>query len=193
MSVKILGGIAKGFSLATPKSETIRPTSVLIKRKIFDWRQNLSGHIFIDLCAGSGAMGFEALSRGADKVFLNDFFRPSFLTTKQNQERIVEAFKFDPDCIVTSNLDAVAWLKKELSYQITDTQDCILFLDPPYENHALYEEVLKILKEIHFLGEVWVESDKLKGFSPGKVTGAFCSVIKSIEHGDHFVVIGKVV
>ena len=72
MTVKILGGVARGFPLALPRSDLTRPTSVLIKRKLFDWRQDLSGHTFIDLCAGSGAMGFEALSRSADKVVLVD-------------------------------------------------------------------------------------------------------------------------
>lgn len=189
--IKILGGVARGFPLATPKSLSTRPTSVLVKRKLFDWRQNLEGYGFIDLCAGSGAMGFEALSRGADKIAVNDSLKGAFLTLKQNQEQLIKSFSFDPASIVVSQVDAKAWIQKELKYQFPETQDTILYLDPPYEGHKLYFELLKLLAEANFEGEVWLESDRLKGPKVDEVTGAFHSVIKMIEQGDHFVVVGK--
>lgn len=189
--IKILGGVARGFPLATPKSLSTRPTSVLVKRKLFDWRQNLEGFGFIDLCAGSGAMGFEALSRGADKIAVNDSMKGAFLTLKQNQEQLIKSFQFDPTSIVVSQVDAKAWIQKELRYQFPQTEDTILYLDPPYEGHKLYFELLKLLVEANFEGEVWLESDRLKGPKPDEVTGAFHSVIKTIEQGDHFVVVGK--
>lgn len=193
MSIKILGGRFRGFPLATPRSETTRPTSVLIKRKLFDWRQNMEGFTFVDLCGGSGAVGFEALSRGADKVILNDSMKGAFLTLKQNKESIMKAFKVDEDQIAVTNLEVKSWLNRELSFQLSDTKDAVLFFDPPYENHALYTEVLAILKEVNFEGEVWIESDRLKGPKKEILTGAFCSIIKIVEQGDHFVVVGKLV
>lgn len=191
--IKILGGVARGYPLATPRSETTRPTSVIIKRKIFDWRQNLEGYQFIDLCAGSGAMGFEALSRGAEKIAVNDSMRGAFLTLKQNQEQLLKSFKFDPASIVVSNSDAKHWIQKELRYQFPETEDAIIYLDPPYENHKLYFEMLDLLKAGEFKGEVWLESDRLLGPKLAEVTGAFHSVIKTVEQGDHFVVIGKLI
>ena len=191
--IKILGGVAKGYPLATPRSDSTRPTSVLIKRKLFDRRQNLEGYHFIDLCAGSGAMGFEALSRGADKIAVNDSMRGAFLTLKQNQEQLIKAFKFDPASIVVSNSDAKIWVQKELRYQFPETRDVILYLDPPFEAHKLYFEILESLKASNFEGEVWLESDRLVGPKLLDVTGAFHSVIKIVEQGDHFVVIGKVI
>lgn len=193
MSIKILGGIARGYPLATPKSDTTKPTSIMIKRKLFDWRQHLDDYIFVDLCAGSGAMGLEALSRGSQKVLLNDSMRGAFLTLKDNKDKIEKAFKFEPDMIKVTNLDAKNWVAKELSYELPETENVILFFDPPYENHALYFDVLKLLKEMNFQGEIWVESDRLKGPKIDAVTGAFHSVIKTVEQGDHFVVVGKVV
>lgn len=190
--IKILGGVARGFPLATPRSETTRPTSVLIKRKLFDWRQNLEGYQFIDLCAGSGAMGFEALSRGAGKVALNDSMRGAFLTLKENQEKLLKGFKFDSASIVISNADAKNWVQKELQYQFPDTEDVILFMDPPYGEHQLYFDLLELLKELKFEGEIWLESDRLKGPKLDDLTGAFHSVIKTVIQGDHFVVVGKV-
>lgn len=193
MAIKLLGGMARGFLLAAPKLDSTRPTSVLVRRKLFDWRQNLEGEIFIDLCAGSGAMGLEALSRGADKVFLNDSQRGAYLTIKQNSENFIKSFAVEDSQVSLSSLDALKWIHKELPYQLRSTENVILFLDPPYENHKLYEEALRLLKEANFQGEVWVESDRMKGPKLELLTGAFHSVIKQVDQGDHFVVVGKLV
>lgn len=193
MSVKILGGIARGYPLATPKSESTRPTSIMIRRKLFDWRQHMDDYIFVDLFAGSGAIGYEALSRGSQKVFLNEMLRPAFFTLKDNKEKIEKSFKFDPSMTKITNLDAKNWITKELPYELPDTSNVIVYLDPPYENHALYFDVLKLLKEQGFAGEVWLETDRLKGPKQDELTGAFHSVIKTVEQGDHFVVVGKLV
>jgi 16S rRNA (guanine966-N2)-methyltransferase len=192
MAVKILSGKFRGFPLETPRGDTTKPTSVLVKRRLFDWRQNLEGYYFIDLCAGSGAMGLEALSRGAEKVFLNDSMRGAFLTLKQNKEKMISAFKVEDSEIVVTNAEALKWISKELSYQISNFDDCILFFDPPYADHALYLDGLKALKEMGYTGEVWVESDRLAGPKLETLSGSFSSIIKTIEHGDHFVIVGKV-
>lgn len=193
MSIKILGGVARGYPLATPRSDTTKPTSIMIKRKLFDWRQHMDDYIFVDLCAGSGAMGLEALSRGSQKVLLNDSLKGAFLTLKDNKAKIEKAFKFDPSMIKVTNLDAKNWVTRELQYELPDTENVILFFDPPYENHALYFDTLKLLKEANFKGEVWLESDRLMGPKIDDVTGVFHSVIKKVEQGDHFVVVGFLV
>lgn len=176
-----------------PRADTTRPTSVMIKRKLFDWRQHMDDYLFVDLCAGSGSMGLEALSRGAQKVFLNDSVKGAFLTLKDNKANIEKAFKFEPEMVKVTNLDAKNWILKELPYELPDTENVILFFDPPYENHTLYSEILRLLKEANFKGEVWVESDRLMGPKIDVLSGAFHSVIKKIEQGDHFVVVGKLV
>ncbi|HXH74922.1 MAG TPA: RsmD family RNA methyltransferase [Bacteriovoracaceae bacterium] len=192
MSVKILGGVARGYPLATPKSDLTKPTSIMIRRKLFDWRQNLEGHIFIDLFAGSGSMGLEALSRGATKVYLNDSQKIAFLTLKQNTEKFMKAFKLDPSTAQVSGLDAIKWVKKELPYQLSEAAEhVIIYLDPPYEDHALYMDVLNELRELKFDGEIWLESDRLVGPKLQVLTQAFSSVTKTIEQGDHFVLVGK--
>ncbi len=188
MTVKILGGVARGFPLALPRSDSTRPTSVLIKRKLFDWRQDLGGHTFIDLCAGSGAMGFEALSRGAEKVVLVDADKGAFLTIRKNRDELMRAFRFEESSFQLSQTDARKFVERETGYFNEDT---ILFFDPPYEDHALYDQVLLGLKEKGFGGEVWVETDRLKGPPRDKITQAFVSIIKIVEQGDHFVVVGK--
>jgi 16S rRNA (guanine966-N2)-methyltransferase len=190
MTVKILGGVARGFPLALPRSDSTRPTSVLIKRKLFDWRQDLGGHTFIDLCAGSGAMAFEALSRGADKIVLVETDKYAFMAIKKNRDEIIRKFRFEEGHFQLAQTDAKKFVEREISYFNEDT---ILFFDPPYEDHALYDSVLATLKEKGFPGEVWVEADRLKGPAKEKITQAFHSIIKTVEQGDHFVVVGKLI
>jgi 16S rRNA (guanine966-N2)-methyltransferase len=193
MSVKILGGLARGFPLATPRTETTRPTSVLVRRKLFDWRQSLEGEVFVDLFAGSGAMGFEALSRGADRVFLNDSHRIAFQTLKQNAEKLVGSFKLEPTSVNVTNLEGLRWLGKELGFELADTTNVVLYIDPPYADHELYFKVLEELTRLSFAGEIWLEADRLKGPAKEKLAEAFKSVNKTVEQGDHFVLVGKVI
>lgn len=193
MTIKILGGVARGFPLALPRSDstgspTTRPTSVLIKRKLFDWRQDLGGYTFIDLCAGSGAMGYEALSRGAEKVVLVETDKHAFMTIRKNRDELMRAFRFEESAFQLSQTDAKKFAEREITYFNEDT---ILFFDPPYADHALYEQVLTALKEKEFAGEVWVETDRLVGPPREKITQVFHSIIKIVEQGDHFVVVGK--
>jgi 16S rRNA (guanine966-N2)-methyltransferase len=193
MSIKILGGVARGFPILTPRTLTTRPTSVLVRRKIFDWRQNLDEFIFIDVFAGSGAMGFEALSRGAEKIFLNDAIKSAFWILKDNKSRLEKAFHFSPSTISLSNMDAKLWVSRELNSELTRLPNVIVYIDPPYEQHQLYFEMIKFLKEKKFSGEVWLESDKLKGPKLTDLIAEFSSIIKTVEQGDHFVLLGKLV
>lgn len=191
MSVKILGGLARGFPLATPKTD-LRPTSVMLKRKLFDWRQDLSGLSFADICAGSGAMAFEALSRGAEKIILNDADRSAFQTLKKNQTAFMDKFSYPQESFHLTHLDVRKWMLREYGF-IGLGEECILYIDPPYGEHELYREIIRELITRQFAGEVWIESDHKIGISLAELTGLIRSVIKTVEHGDHFVLVGKVV
>lgn len=191
--IKILGGSARGFSLATPRTETTRPTSVLVRRKLFDWRQRLDEYSFIDLFAGSGAMGYEALSRGAQKVALNDTHKSAFITMKNNKAALEKAFKFEPEQVHLTQMDAKNWIERELKFVFPETEDVILYIDPPYSEHKLYMDVLSQLKSVGFQGEIWLESDRLVGPKRDALVEQFSSITKIVEQGDHFVVVGKLV
>ena len=69
MNLRIAGGLLKGRVLKTPDSDTTRPTTGMLRQAVFnicqDWMPEAR---FLDLFAGSGAMGFEAISRGASFV-----------------------------------------------------------------------------------------------------------------------------
>ncbi|MBP5296212.1 MAG: RsmD family RNA methyltransferase, partial [Bacteriovoracaceae bacterium] len=69
MALTILGGQAAAFKINLPAQVRFRPTSVMLRRKLFDAHQTWKGEGFFDVCAGSGAMGMEAWSRGAESFF----------------------------------------------------------------------------------------------------------------------------
>ena len=132
MSISLLGGFAKGRKLDVPSEKITRPTSVLLKRKFFDRYQNLSGYHFYDLCAGSGSVGLEAISRGALSATFIEQNDKAFRVLKKNCHSFSQKF---------SNLDIQ--LKKlsleQFLPQLILSEEMILFFDPPYENLNLYK------------------------------------------------------
>lgn len=190
MSVKILGGLARGFNLATPRSSDTRPTSALMRRKLFDWRQHLQGYRFIDLCAGSGAMGFEALSRGADEIYLVESSRAAVNTLKDNKEAFQKSFT-SSSLVNIFSMDAQKWLNQSMSFDLSQDPATILFIDPPYQDHKLYLSILQTLKTKEFKGEIWIEGDKLEKHC--QELASYLELIKTVEQGDHFVLVGNLV
>jgi len=191
MSIKVLGGYAKNFILVIPKTDTTRPTSVLLRRRLFDWRQNLEGYRFADLFAGSGAMGIEALSRGAECIYLNDSHKLAFKSISLNCEKLKSTYKIDSALINLSHLDGFLWVKKNLVNLSDFFTEMILYVDPPYEKHQLYYDLFDELKRLGYNGEVWVESDKLKGVSEDHLARYFKIINKRFYQGDHFVLVGN--
>lgn len=164
MSLKILGGLAHGRSLFVPKGQTIRPTSVLLKRRLFDSIQDFSGIHFYDLCAGSGAIGLEAWSRGADFCLLNEKSRQVYMILMKNVKEIQSFYPEDVKerAIQFENGTMEKWLGAHSD--VLKNEDAVLFIDPPYAKHSLYKEnTLKIMKDPSTQCEVWIESDKDKG------------------------------
>ena len=88
MSIRILGGLGKGHVLEVPPENITRPTSVMLRRKLFDRYQDISDYTFIDICAGSGAMGLEAISRGAKKVIFIENSQKALSILKKNIKSI---------------------------------------------------------------------------------------------------------
>ena len=83
--MRIVGGIFKGRTLLGFDGDKIRPTSDKARESLFNILQyKVQDCTFLDLFCGTGAMGIEALSRGAVKVYFNDLSRESFSLTKNN-------------------------------------------------------------------------------------------------------------
>lgn len=121
--MRIVGGKYKSRVLLEFKGNQIRPTADKVRESLFNILQNLIyGADFLDLFCGTGAMGIEALSRGAKSVTFNDKSRDSIQLTKTNLQKLSVT-----ECYKTTNLDAVTYL--------TSTSDKfdIIYVDPPYK------------------------------------------------------------
>lgn len=162
MALRILGGAFKGLKLDV-NEKTTRPTGVMLKRRLFDARQRFDGVHFIDLCAGSGSIGFEALSRGANKLSLieSDFNALRCIKDVVNKIENNKNFESSKSHISVSKKSAERWLSFHLDNDAKKELDLeqIIFFDPPYEDSRLYRKVLDLLLEKGFVGELWVEYD----------------------------------
>jgi 16S rRNA (guanine(966)-N(2))-methyltransferase RsmD len=141
--MRISGGIIKGRRTATKSllksshGEVLRPTSSKVREAIFDIiKDRIEGAIFVDLYAGTGTIGLEALSRGADKAF---FVEPNRLRAKTIKENAVK-FGLSEKAIVIET-KAHEFLKRASD---ENKKFDIFFLDPPYFS----EEIINTLPVI---------------------------------------------
>lgn len=189
MALKILGGSLKGLLIPSPKTDVVRPTSVLLRRRVFDSFQDLSGYRFFDLCAGSGTIGIEALSRGALQVVFVEKNRTLVTHLREISKKINSEgqIRIYPE-------EVTSWILKRFKKEYEQfTQEekemTILFLDPPYEETKIYEQILKTLEGDWFKGLFWVESDTLKGVPPTYFSALDSQKIKEFYQGDSYLFI----
>jgi 16S rRNA (guanine966-N2)-methyltransferase len=121
--LRIVAGEFKGRRLQTPKGRTVRPTSDRVREAWFSiLQQSIPEARVLDLFAGSGALGFEALSRGAVAVDFVDTHRASLAALKANSE----ALKVE-DRVTIHRMDAVRFAER-----LQPAQYDVAFADPPY-------------------------------------------------------------
>lgn len=124
--MKIIAGIFKGRSLKTPKTATTRPTQGMLREAVFNMcQQTIEGARFLDLFAGSGAMGCEALSRGASQVTFVEHVRMALRCIQENLEslHITQAARI----LSMPASRAMTLLLKE--HALFD----LIYVDPPYD------------------------------------------------------------
>lgn len=125
--MRVSGGIFRGRKLKVPKGVSIRPTSDIVKEAIFNIiHKDVEERDVLDLFAGSGALGIEALSRGAKSCVFVDNSLISINTIKKNLQKLnlnnknIEILKIDV-------FEAITSLQKE------EKRFDIIFFDPPYK------------------------------------------------------------
>lgn len=132
--MRISGGAAKGRKLGSPKGEKVRPTSAKVREAVFNILQPvLQGARFLDLSAGTGAVGMEALSRGAVSAVFVDSDRRSVELIRANLAKLGLA----ASAIIVA-ADAGSYVKS-----FSGSPFDIIYFDPPYALEAL-EEVMAL-------------------------------------------------
>ena len=120
--VRIIGGQWRGQRIKVESELALRPTPDRVRETLFNWlAPTIVGSRCLDLFAGSGALGFEALSRGAAEVVFVERDAKVTRTLAEQSER------FDKDRTAVVHADAGEWLTT------SPTAFDVVFLDPPYE------------------------------------------------------------
>ena len=131
--VEIFGGIRKGFKIRVPSQ--VRPTQALVKRSFFDrLGPEIHNARVLDLFAGSGAIGIEALSRGAREAWFVERSNRVVCELKRN----LEALGFEPQSVVIHG-DALKVLQ---SLANQGRKFDLIFADPPY-HYPKYDQLVK--------------------------------------------------
>ncbi len=136
--IRIIAGKHKGRKLPVLMAEGLRPTTDRVKETVFNW---LMPYIHqancLDCFAGSGSLGFEAMSRGANQVTLVELNRSAAKQLQTNKDLI------NADNIAVINADALSYLKEDGSSASQKAFD-LVFLDPPFRKQ-LVEQAAQLL------------------------------------------------
>ena len=133
--MRVIAGTARSLPLKTPEGMDTRPTTDRIKETLFNMLQTkVGGSVFVDLFSGSGGIGIEAISRGANKAYFVEYDKKALACIKDN----LNFTKFNDKAMVI-NADACSAIDR-----INEESD-IIFMDPPYES-GLDVAVLRLLR-----------------------------------------------
>ena len=138
--MRVIAGKYRGRKLKSPPSLQTRPTSDRLRVTLFNiLAPRINGARFLDLCAGSGAVGIEALSRGAAHVTFVDRSRKMYALIETN----LKTLKVDEDEIEIVSKEVLEFLRKRATQEAVPFD--MIFFDPPYAMD--YETVLDYVGE----------------------------------------------
>ncbi|HTU43412.1 MAG TPA: 16S rRNA (guanine(966)-N(2))-methyltransferase RsmD [Candidatus Aquilonibacter sp.] len=169
-AMRVISGKYRGRPLRSLRGTSIRPTSDRLRETLFNVLtagnpEALQNTIWLDLFAGTGAVGIEALSRGAKQVYFVETSSAAAKLIEHNLQslEISEGFK-----ILQDDLAGIVW-RLQREHFVGD----VIFLDPPYAMRNTYEETLTVLAHSSL---VWamslVVAEHEKKFDPGDAFGA---------------------
>lgn len=177
--MRIISGCRRGHKLFEFEGRDVRPTTDRVKEAIFNLIQfDIPGANVLDMYAGSGALSFEALSRGANHATLLDCDSRSIALIEKN----IASLKFNELCTV----------KNQSCFDYAKTCKCdydIIFLDPPY-NKGFIEPTLRCIADNNLLSEdgiIVLESDN----TDFKNDAEGLEIIKQKKYGRTYVTIYK--
>jgi 16S rRNA (guanine966-N2)-methyltransferase len=148
--MRIISGTSRGRRLATRRGQAIRPTSDRVKGSIFNsLGDDVAGKHVLDLFAGTGNLGLEALSRGAIRVVFVEKERQAALLIQKNL--LTCGMQMSAEVLTTSASRAI-----EICHQRSESFDLIL-MDPPYRQGMVQATLRELgVKAIHHEGSILV-------------------------------------
>jgi 16S rRNA (guanine(966)-N(2))-methyltransferase RsmD len=149
--VRIIGGVLKRSKLPVPDKPGLRPTPLRVRETLFNWLgQDLSGWSCLDAFAGSGALGFEAASRGAASVLMLEREPDLVASLRASQQRL------KAEAVRVERAEAVSWMRSATAQQFD-----LVLLDPPFDAPGLLGDVIEASTHLQKEeGAIYVESDR---------------------------------
>jgi 16S rRNA (guanine966-N2)-methyltransferase len=177
--MRVIAGKAKGHRLKVPKGTTTRPATDLIRGAIFSILENVADDWkeVLDLFSGSGALGIEALSRGADWVDFVERKPRCCDIIRENLEKV--KFTGQAHIYCCSVTKALSFLNKEYN---------VILIDPPYSDASI-GNLIEQLATSRLVGK---ETTAVVTHSPHLTldsTYATLNLIKEHRHGDTFIAV----
>ncbi|MBE65243.1 MAG: 16S rRNA (guanine(966)-N(2))-methyltransferase RsmD [Gammaproteobacteria bacterium] len=151
-SVRIISGKYKSRKITFPSQSEVRPTGNRIRESLFNWIQlEITNSRCLDLFAGSGALGIEALSRGAAIATFIESNREAAFYIKKNLKNLGA---INSDLIIA---EATSWLKCSKDIDPFD----IVFLDPPFKANLMFDcfQLLESNNMIADNGSIYIETE----------------------------------
>lgn len=150
-SIRIIGGKWRGRKLSVLDKQGLRPTTDRVKETLYNWLMPIiQNSNCLDCFSGSGSLGFEAASRGAQSVTLLEKDKQTANQLKKNKQLIAG------DNIDIYATDTFQWLDKPAQKQFD-----VVFIDPPF-HQSLIEKTVQLLENNHWLTSsayIYIESE----------------------------------
>lgn len=176
--MKVISGTLKGRKIDGYNLDGTRPTMDRVKESLFAMIQNYIGEsICLDLFAGSGNLGIEAISEGANFVYFNDNNKKAVEVIKQNVK------KFN----ILEKTEILNMSHKKVLNELTGKKIDIIFLDPPYKTNYI-EESIKLIDSNNLLSDNGIIVCESSDLNKIIYTDNF-QVLKEKKYGDKWVVI----
>ncbi len=166
--MRIIAGKFRSRQLRSLRGSDVRPTSDRLRETLFDVLcagnpAALEGSVWLDLFAGTGAVGIEALSRGAAMVYFVESSKTAAELIRQNLDPLGMAGNFQ-----VLQQDVGRAIPRLALQQV---KPGFVFLDPPYAMQNLYRETLLMLAESELSVEARIIAEHEKKFDPGEQFG----------------------
>ncbi len=179
--MRVIAGKYRSRPLRSLRGADIRPTADKLRQSLFNILtagnpEALAGTVWLDLFAGTGAVGIEALSRGAGMVYFMESFPEAAVLIAQN----LSSLKIDQNFRIVKQAVARGLRTITNKQPLAD----FVFLDPPYQMHDAYAQTLNALAQTNLLKpEALVIAEHEKRFDPGDAHEGF-KRFRRLEQGD---------